>query len=238
MNEADNHGARYAASDSELVEDLDLILSTLRHQLGNSVNAIKVTLDVLNQNFDIFDDRKKKEYIKRGFHLLARQQAILEAMKSYSRFDVRDRTEIPADRLWGRILGQVASRIEGTGIGLEEWAHIEPATVHSDLIALDKIFDCVLENALEALDGVAEPLIRLKGEIENGHYHVILEDNGCGMAKADLQRIRIPLFTTKPGKAGIGLSIAYKLVTRMGGRMSIESTLEKGTSVRISLVTG
>jgi hypothetical protein len=40
------------------IENLEQILSTLRHEIGNSVNSLKVTLDVLRENYDRFDDEK------------------------------------------------------------------------------------------------------------------------------------------------------------------------------------
>ena len=72
-----------AITDTERIEDLEEILSTMRHQLGNTVNSLKITLDVFWQNFDFFDDQKKKDYLKRGLKIIARQEEFIDAMKTY-----------------------------------------------------------------------------------------------------------------------------------------------------------
>ncbi|NTV34814.1 MAG: hypothetical protein HGA50_16185, partial [Deltaproteobacteria bacterium] len=79
---------------------LEDLLSTLRHQLGNSVNALKVTLDVLHENFDLFNDEKKREYLERAKEVLGRQQAMVDAMRSYSSVNVNDQKPMDFLSFW------------------------------------------------------------------------------------------------------------------------------------------
>lgn len=237
MDARPNHGMDPSTADSELLANLEVILSTVRHQLGNSVNAIKITLDVLNQNFDVFNDGKKKDYLERGSQLLARQQVLIEAMKSYSRFDVREQGEIDVVPFWQRMRIQALTRVEGTGITLKERANLTHRTLQGNLMALDTIVANLLDNAVEAVEDVGAPCIELEAVTSEKRFILTIRDNGRGIADSDLPRIRIPLFSTKPGKAGMGLSIAHKLLAKMGGRMTIENAQAEGTCVRISLHT-
>jgi CheY-like chemotaxis protein len=64
------------------------------------------------------------------------------------------------------------------------------------------------------------------------HFEVI--DTGIGIAPADLEKIFLPFeqlsnWKSKSAGAGLGLSIAKKLVEAMGGRLQVESTLGKGS---------
>jgi PAS domain S-box-containing protein len=57
-------------------------------------------------------------------------------------------------------------------------------------------------------------------------------DNGKGIKKANLDKIFNPFFTTNRsgGGSGLGLSIVYNIVTaQLGGKITCESTLNKGT---------
>ena len=62
-------------------------------------------------------------------------------------------------------------------------------------------------------------------------------DNGPGIPQANLDRIFDPFFTTKPvGEGnGLGLSICFGIIQRMGGEIDVESTVNVGTRFTIRL---
>jgi two-component system NtrC family sensor kinase len=69
---------------------------------------------------------------------------------------------------------------------------------------------------------------------------VEVTDNGCGIPRANLSRIFDPFFTTKPvGKgSGLGLSICYGIIQKMGGNIEVKSRVDEGTTFAISLPVG
>jgi two-component system, NtrC family, sensor kinase len=66
---------------------------------------------------------------------------------------------------------------------------------------------------------------------------VEIEDNGEGIAEENLGRVFNPFFTTRPvgTGTGMGLSVAYTIVRRHGGRIEIASARGRGTTVRVTL---
>ncbi|MGY3153613.1 sensor histidine kinase [Bradyrhizobium elkanii] len=61
-------------------------------------------------------------------------------------------------------------------------------------------------------------------------------DTGGGMTPDVMQRIFDPFFTTKRREGtGLGLSISQMLVTRQGGKISVESEPGKGTTFTVWL---
>ena len=61
-------------------------------------------------------------------------------------------------------------------------------------------------------------------------------DTGAGMTADVMQRVFDPFFTTKRREGtGLGLSISQMLVTRQGGRISVESELGIGTTFTVWL---
>ncbi|MBI5901944.1 MAG: histidine kinase, partial [Deltaproteobacteria bacterium] len=63
-----------------------------------------------------------------------------------------------------------------------------------------------------------------------------VEDTGCGIKEDDLGKIFEPFFTTKPvGEGtGLGLYVAYRIVTRHRGAIDVESKEGKGTAFKLT----
>ena len=76
------------------------------------------------------------------------------------------------------------------------------------------------------------------GDLSPGGYvRITVADTGLGMGEAQLERIFTPYFTTRgDGKStGMGLSIARNIVEGHGGRIDVESAVDKGSTFTIFL---
>ena len=212
---------------------LEDTLSTLRHQLGNSVNALKVTLDVLHANFDLFNDEKKRAYLERAQEVLARQQAMVDAMRSYSSVNANEQKPIDFLSFWGRFLVTLRQRTEK--VVLIQNLEAGPYHVMGNPIAIQNVLMQLVENALDAVEGIENPRIELTVSGEAERISISVKDNGCGIKQKDMSKIFVPLFTTKPKRKGLGLSIALKLMVQMEGRLEIVPLAEGGTVATIWL---
>lgn len=223
------------SGDPALAVYLEAILATIRHQLGNAVNALKITLDVMQQNFDHFDESKRKDYLRRASELLGRQQAMIEAMRSYSSLNADDQKTVDFRSFWDRFLVSAIRRSGEEKVRLKHEISLKGSTIIANPVALDVAMGHLFENALEALDLTENPEIRLKVSEHEDEILITIQDNGCGIRKGDLPFVFMPLFTTKPGRKGMGLTIALKLLSKMGGRIEIISPSETGTRVDVRL---
>ncbi len=98
----------------------------------------------------------------------------------------------------------------------------------------------LVANALEAMRGrprEGNELVVSVSRAADGRLLLEVSDTGCGIADADLPRLFEPFFTTKPtGEGtGLGLSIAQRLVTEIGGEITVSSVLGRGTTFRVLL---
>ena len=222
----------------ELLPALEEILSVFRHQLGNSVNALKVTLDVLEQGFDSFNEDKKKEYLRRASGILERQQVMVEAMKSYSHTNVNEQKAVDFLPFWEQWLDAMKARLEGERVMLTHREEAGPCTLVVDPLALRMALNELVGNALEAMEGGKDQRIELRAARQDDEIQITIRDYGCGIKEEELSKVLIPLFTTKSGRKGLGLSIALKLLTQMGGRLEIGPLSEMGTLVKVCLNAG
>src|SRR5215203_1363166 len=87
------------------------------------------------------------------------------------------------------------------------------------------------------IDVRAENVV-LRGDHEHlsgAHVRISISDYGSGISADILPRIFDPYFTTKPSGSGLGLATAYAIVTKHGGRLSVESRPGDGTVFTIEL---
>ena len=102
-----------------------------------------------------------------------------------------------------------------------------------DANALEQAVGHLLQNALDASSG--EP-VTVRVTSEEDRVSIAISDKGVGM-DGDFIRNRLfqPFASTKPGGFGIGAFEARSLITAMGGRMSVDSRLGRGTTFTILL---
>jgi signal transduction histidine kinase len=101
---------------------------------------------------------------------------------------------------------------------------------------IDQLFMNLLANAADAVAGEGPIAIRTR-PLGDDRVVVEVEDGGCGIDPAVLEKIFDPFFTTKPvGKGtGLGLSISYGIVSRHGGSIQVSSEPGRGSCFRIEL---
>jgi signal transduction histidine kinase len=100
---------------------------------------------------------------------------------------------------------------------------------------LNQVFMNLLVNAAQAINKKGE--IGISTRAINGHVEIRISDTGEGIPQKNLAKIFDPFFTTKPvGKGtGLGLNVAFNIIKKHNGTISVESTVGKGTTFTICL---
>ncbi len=112
--------------------------------------------------------------------------------------------------------------------------------VAGSLSGLAQVFVSLLRNAAESIpSGIPHAnKISIHTDIaRDGSVFVEVTDTGVGIDPKDLPFVFDPFFTTKPraASAGLGLAIARATVLEMGGTITVDSTLGRGTCFRVTL---
>jgi len=128
----------------------------------------------------------------------------------------------------GPIRAEIAPELEGVSLRV-------PARAISEAIR------GVLKNAQEAASSSGAPVKLLVRRVDRAVAFAV-EDRGPGMPAAVLDRVGEPFFTTKPiGQGmGLGLFLARAVLERVGGSLSFDSIVGRGTTavVRVPLEEG
>ena len=100
---------------------------------------------------------------------------------------------------------------------------------------LNQVFLNVLNNALQAVREKGS--IILRSGVDGDQVWVEIEDTGEGISAEALPHVFEPFFTTRPvGQgAGLGLSMAYGVIQKHGGQITVSSQPGVGSTFRITL---
>ena len=100
---------------------------------------------------------------------------------------------------------------------------------------LNQVFMNILVNAAQAIKERGE--IRLSTRVDGGFIEIRISDTGIGIPPENLSKLFDPFFTTKEvGKGtGLGLHVAYSIIEKHNGNITVESTVGVGTTFIIRI---
>ena len=112
---------------------------------------------------------------------------------------------------------------------------VENVEVFIDPTNLQRVFNNLFSNAVQAMQQTAKPRIAVKGILQGTVVRVFVEDNGVGIAPALHDKIFKVNFTTKSTGLGLGLAITANILKSAGGDISFKTKEGRGTTFMVSL---
>lgn len=110
-------------------------------------------------------------------------------------------------------------------------------TVTTDVRVIQRVFSNLLDNALKYSPDNSKVVLEL--EPGNGHFQIIVSDQGVGISEADKAKIFNRFFRAEPSRGqpghGLGLSYCKATIEAMGGRIECHSVLGEGTRMVVTL---
>jgi signal transduction histidine kinase len=109
----------------------------------------------------------------------------------------------------------------------------EKLKIHVDKEKMQRVFVNIIKNAIDAMPKGGT--LTVTNRTSNGSLEITFSDTGAGMSKETLEKIWRPLFTTKAKGMGFGLAICKRIVEAHGGKLSVKSTVGKGSDFTVSI---
>jgi PAS domain S-box-containing protein len=206
------------------------IAAGLAHEIGNPLGIIKSSAKYLQKTESIDSDlREDLEIIES--EATRCQNIVQQLLKLASPGEFVD-VPLEINTVVSQSANLIQLRSESEEIEVVITIPSYPIVISGDEKQLASVVTNIMLNASEALDGEGRIELELnERHEEEGSWAVIrITDNGCGIAHKDVARIFDPFFTRKDRGTGLGLSITLKVVERMGGKVEVESEVDKGTT--------
>ena len=215
----------------------DRILRVMTHELRNSITPIvSLSADICAHPADYHGDnlREAMELIRGESDGIKR---FLDSYYQLTHLPAPEITEVDTVPFFAQI--HKAATIQAREAGLPDdalrFTIARNMTLHADADLLRLALANLLRNAIQAVEGVAEPQIELTASMPDGHPYITVRDNGCGMSADTLANLFQPFFTTKPEGTGIGLCLCRQIARLHGGDLRATSTPSQGSTFALRL---
>ena len=207
-------GARQLAAD---LVDAGCDIETLRHLSARFEGD--TLADAITRLTASFTLNRLVEQIERG---TSRISDLVRAIKQYSYMDRAEEQEIDVHDGLENTLIMLHYRLKHGVEVMREYDRTIPRICASGS-ELNQVWTNLIDNAIDAMGGEGELLIRTVSEF--GGILVEVQDNGPGIPPEIRDHIFEPFFTTKPvGEGtGLGLDTVYRIVQKHRGQVRVES---------------
>jgi PAS domain S-box-containing protein len=199
------------------------------HDLRNPLTAIKNAVYYLKRKQTCQADSREVGMLEIIDKSIVHANKIIASLLEYSSEIRLEIEQCSAKKLLDYVLlmAEVPERIR-----LVDHTHYEPV-IWVDVNKMERVFLNLIKNAFDAIP--AEGKVEVSSKLVGGNVEIVFTDDGVGMSEQTLSKIFNPLFTTKAQGMGFGLAICKRIVEAHCGKISVESTLGKGTTFTITL---
>ncbi|WP_236892682.1 two-component system sensor histidine kinase NtrB [Desulfoluna limicola] len=223
------------AEAENLMNNSGYIFSSIRHEIANPLNSLKMALSVLGRNSHVFSRDTISEFTSRAMAEVSRIEYLFDMFKSYNRYEKPKGIPTRIDLFLERFTSLVEADFAEKGIEIkkeippgEHWACTDVRAMHQVMLNL-------FINAADAVSGADCPEIRVVLKPMASCMDISIEDNGCGMTDDEMKTLFQPFCTSKPKGTGIGLVIVKKMLSELNSGILIRSEKDRGTTVSIHL---
>ncbi len=233
--------AIHAVNRAEKLAAVGRLAAGVVHEINNPLATIAACAEALEQRIDegAFEMSDSADDLSEYLGLIKseafRCKTITTDLLDFSRIRAGDRTPMDA----GDIVRSAANLIshQKRGEGIELHTAIEPGL---PAVSVDggQIQQAVIALATNAIDAMPEGgRLTFRTYAKGSRVFIEVEDTGAGISQENMSKIFEPFFTTKEvGKGtGLGLAVCYGIVSEHGGRITVRSTVGKGTTFSIFL---
>lgn len=212
-------------------------ISSVSHELRTPLTAIKGWTITLN------DENTDKETLKMGFDIIEKEadrlSGLVEELLDFSRL-INDKitlrkSDVYIEDFSKYIYNYMLPRSERENIKFTVEDNTDGLHMRIDNDRFKQVMINIIDNAFKFTQEQGKIEVKFNEDYKNLYISVI--DNGCGIAKHELSRVREKFFkgSNANSNTGIGLSIADEIVRLHSGELQVYSELYVGTEIKVVL---
>ncbi|KPL16896.1 MAG: hypothetical protein AMJ92_12375 [candidate division Zixibacteria bacterium SM23_81] len=219
---------------SEKLTSLGKLAAGIAHEINNPLTSILINSHLIAEKLK--SDDRFKENLELITDETARCSTIVKGLLEFSRQTQPEKRLTDVNKVVDKTLLLLRSEALAHKVRIHKALDSALPDIMIDGNKIEQVFTNVILNALEAMPTGGDLFISSRILSEDQLVAVSFRDSGCGISQENIGKIFDPFFTTKERTGtGLGLSVSYGIVQQHGGRIEVQSQMEKGTTVTILL---
>jgi len=210
--------------------------ATIVHELSQPLTAMKSSIAAINAKINNSDWNGVVDSADRLAPLNNKMNDVIKLLKFFSYQDRKSYEVINIVDTITQAVDSLSDTFQEKSIKVVFESQYKEILISANPLKVDLIISNIIQNAIDALEKIKKPFIKIIIK-ENNHWaDVIIEDNAGGVDKNIMEKMFSPYFTTKEvGKGlGLGLAITYEIIQEYNGNITVKNH-NKGAQFIISL---
>jgi signal transduction histidine kinase len=208
----------------------------LAHEIKNPLSTIRLNMELLAEDLGEAQTPVQRRAAKRIDIVRRECQRLQSLLDDFLNFAKVRRLHLEPSDLNHQIddvLDFFAPEAAEAGVEIMRYLDRDLPRVLIDREAFRQALLNLIINAKQAMPDGGQLIVRTASEGDTVALYLI--DTGCGMDEHTASRMFETFFSTKPGGSGLGLPTTQKIIAALGGRISVQSEVGRGTQFTIEL---
>jgi signal transduction histidine kinase len=231
---------------SDCMASMGTLAAGVAHEINNPLASVMANVNLAAATVNTLLERDQmsrelgeiKEELQDAREAVERIRNIIRDLKIFSRPQITDQGPTDVQKVMESTLRMAWNEVRHRARLVKDYG--TTPMVDANESRLGQVFLNLIINAAQSIpEGQWETnKISIKtGTDDTGGALIEVTDTGSGISEDALAHIFQPFFTTKPVGigTGLGLSICHRIVTDLGGRISVESEVGRGTRFQVRL---
>ncbi len=216
--------------EAEKMKIVSQLASSISHEVRNPLTVVRGFLQMMEQTE--MSRYEQKKFLKISMDEIDRANLIIGDYLSFAKPTEQNMEILNLKKEFQRAIEMIKPLANMNSV--EVHTKVDSYYINGKSQLLQQCLLNIFKNCIEAMPNNGNLFIET---IKNNNIvYIVIEDNGQGMTKEQLDRIGEPYFTTKGnGGTGLGMMTVMRIVDMLDGRIHISSELNKGTRFEISI---
>ena len=228
---------------AEKLSSIGVLAAGVAHEINNPLSSVagyaEALLRRMKEEHSLAEDPRLEDFPK-YLQVIVREsyrcKGIIDSLLSFSRKTDGSVSNVNINEILNEVLELVRYKSRYDKIEIQTNLQSDLPDVVADPTGLRQVCMNLLINAHQSIKGAGFVEIST-GLTAQSLVMFQICDSGCGISKDAIDQIWDPFFTTKNvGQGtGLGLAVTYNIIKRLGGDISVESQVGKGSKFTVRI---